>query len=69
MCLLREAWLQAARRAFAETMADPEYIAEAKKMRLDVDAVPAAEVQDAVMKVYAATPELVTKTRNALKQQ
>ena len=61
--------IAALRRAFAETMADPEYIAEARKMRLDVDAVPAQEVQDAVMKVYAATPELVTKTRNALKQQ
>jgi tripartite-type tricarboxylate transporter receptor subunit TctC len=57
------------RRAFADTMVDPDYVAEAKKMRLDVDAVPGAEVQDAVSKVYAATPELVAKTRNALKQQ
>lgn len=59
----------ALRQAFAETMADKDYRADATKMHLDIDAVPALEVQDAVTKVYAATPDLVAKTRNALKQQ
>lgn len=59
----------AMRKAFGATMADAEFRAEAKKLRLDVDAVPGEVVQDVVSKVYAAPPELVAKTRAALQQK
>lgn len=59
----------ALRNAFAATMIDPDYVAEATRLHLDVDAVPAIEVQDTVTKLFAAPPELVAKTRTALQQQ
>ena len=58
----------ALRRAFAETMVDPDYLAEAKKLRLDVDAVSAEDVQTTVERFYTAPPELIAKTRAALQE-
>lgn len=56
----------ALRKAFGETMVDPELKAEAAKMRLDVDAVPGAEVQELVRKVYASPPEIIKQTKQAI---
>ena len=40
--------------------------AEAKRMRLDVDAVPGADVQSTIARIYSAPPGLIAKTRQAL---
>lgn len=56
----------ALRKAFADTMVDPAYKAEAARMHLDIDAVSGEDVQEAVRKVYAAPPDLIAKTRKAL---
>ena len=56
----------ALRKAFADTMADPEFKAEAKRMRLDVDTVPADEVQSTVARIYASRPELIARVKAAL---
>ena len=60
--------IAALKKAFAATMVDPEFVAEAKKFKLDIDAVPADEVQSVVARIYATTPDLVAKTRQALRQ-
>ncbi|MFN3889326.1 MAG: Bug family tripartite tricarboxylate transporter substrate binding protein [Beijerinckiaceae bacterium] len=56
----------ALRNAFAATMKDPEARAEAAKMRLDMDPVSAADVQDAVRRVYASPPAVIAKVKAAL---
>jgi tripartite-type tricarboxylate transporter receptor subunit TctC len=57
---------EALKKAFADTMADPEFKADAKRMRLDVDTVPADEVQTTVAKIYASPVELIAQTKKAL---
>lgn len=59
----------ALRTAFAATMADPQFKAEAAKLKLDVDAVAGETVQKVVAGIYAAPPELIAKTKTALRQK
>ena len=56
----------ALRKAFAATMQDPEARAEASKMRLDMEPVSAADVQEEVRKVYASPPAIIAKVKAAL---
>lgn len=56
----------ALRKAFAETMKDPEARAEAAKFRLDMDPVSAQDVQEEVRKVYASPPAIIAKVKAAL---
>ena len=56
----------ALRKAFAETMKDPEARAEAAKFRLDMDPVSAQDVQEAVRRVYASPPAVIAKVKAAL---
>jgi tripartite-type tricarboxylate transporter receptor subunit TctC len=49
------------RTAFASTVKDPEYVAEATKLGLDTDAGTGEEVQELVNKVYATPPEIVQR--------
>ena len=48
--------LQILRKAFAATMNDPEFVAEAKKVRLEITYVTGEEVEKYVGKVLAVTP-------------
>jgi tripartite-type tricarboxylate transporter receptor subunit TctC len=48
--------LQLLRKAFAETMTDPEFVAEAKKSKLEITYVSGEEVDKYVDKVLAITP-------------
>jgi tripartite-type tricarboxylate transporter receptor subunit TctC len=57
---------EALRKAFAETMKDPEARAEAAKFRLDMDPVSAQDVQEEVRKVYASPPAIIAKVKAAL---
>lgn len=62
--------LQVLRKAFADTMKDPEFIAEAKKSKLQITYVTGEEVDKYVDKVLAVTPKakellsfLITKSK------
>ena len=55
----------ALRKAFAETLRDPDLLAGAKKMKLDVDPVSGEDVQALVAKAYASPPDLIAKTKSA----
>jgi len=57
---------EALRKAFAETMKDPEARAEAAKFRLDMDPVSEQDVQEEVRKVYASPPAIIAKVKAAL---
>jgi tripartite-type tricarboxylate transporter receptor subunit TctC len=56
----------ALRKAFMETMRDPEIVGEAKKMQLDIDATSGEEVQAEVAKAFAMPKNIVERARQAL---
>jgi len=56
----------AMRKAFMDTFRDPEIVAEAAKMKLDVDALSGQEVQAEVAKAYAMPPHIIERARQAL---
>ncbi len=58
--------VEALRAAFMATLKDPEFVAEARKAGLDIDAVEGSEVQRLIAKIYAAPPELLAKVKKAL---
>jgi tripartite-type tricarboxylate transporter receptor subunit TctC len=56
----------ALRKAFAATMKDPEYIAEGKRVRLDMNPLSAERVTQLVNATVNAPPTIVAKARAAL---
>jgi tripartite-type tricarboxylate transporter receptor subunit TctC len=59
--------LAALRRAFDATLADPEFLADAKQQKLDIDPVSGDEIQALVRRVYASPPEVIARARAAIK--
>lgn len=55
------------RTAFDATMADPELLADAAGMGIDVQPRTGAEVQEIVQRMYDAPDEIVQKVRDAIK--
>jgi tripartite-type tricarboxylate transporter receptor subunit TctC len=55
------------RKAFAATMTNKEFLADAEKQRLEIDAMNGEEAQDVVTKLYAIPSETVAAAKNALK--
>ena len=58
--------LAALRKAFMETMADPEFLAEAARMKLEITPVDGAKVQALVEAIYRQPAEIARKTGAAL---
>jgi hypothetical protein len=56
-----EPMVKALRAAFAATVKDPGYVAEATKLGLDTDAGTGEEVQALVQKVYATPADVVQR--------
>jgi tripartite-type tricarboxylate transporter receptor subunit TctC len=56
----------ALRRAFMAALRDPDTIAEAKKMNLDLDALSGEDVQAEVAKAFAMPARIVERARQAL---
>jgi tripartite-type tricarboxylate transporter receptor subunit TctC len=59
----------ALRKAFDETMKDPAYLAEAKKLRIDVDPLTGQELGALVEKVSKTPADTVKRVRTALEQK
>jgi len=57
------------RRAMADTLADPEFLARAEALKLDVIPASAEEVEAAVARVFATPPHIVARMREALGTQ
>ncbi len=56
----------ALRRAFMETMNDPELVAEAKKINVDIAPTSGEELQTLIGKLYATPADIVEKARAAI---
>jgi hypothetical protein len=54
------------RKAFTETMKDKDFLAEAKRMRIDVDPVSAEDAQKVIERMYAASKEATAKVRRLM---
>lgn len=59
--------VQLLQKAFADTLRDPEFVADAKKTRLDLDPVSGEEVERTIERFYKLSPTLVAKLKNVLK--
>jgi tripartite-type tricarboxylate transporter receptor subunit TctC len=58
---------QLLRKAFMETMADPEFLAETKKSNLDIDPLTGEEVEKIVARFFKLDSSVVTKLREIMK--
>jgi hypothetical protein len=59
--------LDVMRKAFLATLKDKDLLAEAAKLRLDVNPVPGDELQTLVEKLYAAPAHIIKRAGDALK--
>jgi tripartite-type tricarboxylate transporter receptor subunit TctC len=55
------------RKAFAETLKDAEFVADAKKSKLDIDALTGEEVEKVVAGLFKMDPGLVAQLKEILK--
>jgi len=58
----------AVRKAFVEMTKDEQFLGEAKKLRMDLDVVTGAEIDDLLKRVYATPPEIVEIARKAISE-
>jgi tripartite-type tricarboxylate transporter receptor subunit TctC len=54
------------RTAFDETMKDPEFLAEAKLRKLDVNPMPGSEIDKLVAQLYATSPDSIAAAKAAI---
>jgi tripartite-type tricarboxylate transporter receptor subunit TctC len=55
------------RQAFDDTMRDEQFLADARKLRIDVSPLPGATVQELVQKFYATPKNIVEQGRRAIR--
>src|SRR3990170_2501184 len=58
---------QLLRKALMDTMKDPEFLAEAKKAKLDIEPLSGDELERIVSRIFKLEPELVEKLKEILK--
>jgi tripartite-type tricarboxylate transporter receptor subunit TctC len=58
--------VEALRRAFDATMKDPAFLAEAEKLKLDIDPISGAQVAELIAQVAATPPDVAARVREAL---
>ena len=59
--------VQILRKAFMDTMKDPEFLAEAKKANLDINPDGGAELEQNVRDIFKLDPSLIAKLKDILK--
>ena len=64
-----KARVAALRKAFDTTMTDKAYLAETKKVRLNINPTPGAELAKIVSDIVNAPPEVIAKARGALSRK
>jgi tripartite-type tricarboxylate transporter receptor subunit TctC len=56
------------RAAFSAVMQDKEFLADAQRAKIDINALDGAKVQDVVTKVYASPPAVVARAKELIKE-
>jgi tripartite-type tricarboxylate transporter receptor subunit TctC len=57
----------ALRKAFMATMKDKEFLAEAEKAKLEIQAVSGEDLQNVIKEAYEVSPDIANKTADLLK--
>jgi tripartite-type tricarboxylate transporter receptor subunit TctC len=60
--------LAALRRAFDETMTDPQFLADARRQNLDVRPVAGTEANALIKEVYATAPDVLKMAAEYMKE-
>jgi tripartite-type tricarboxylate transporter receptor subunit TctC len=55
------------RAAFDKTVVDPQFLADAEKMRIDIEPLSGAKVQAVVAKLYQTPQAIVERARKAIR--
>lgn len=58
--------VQTLRRAFEATLKDPEFVADAKKSRLNIGLIPAADIEKDIQGLFKLDPSLISKLKDVL---
>jgi hypothetical protein len=61
------AQIEVLRAAFDKTMADPQFLADAQKVRIDIEPLSGAKVQEVVRTLYATPNNIVERARKAIR--
>jgi tripartite-type tricarboxylate transporter receptor subunit TctC len=61
------AQLEILRKAFDETMADPALLDDAQKMRIDIEPLSGAKVQEVVSRLYITPKDIIERARKAIR--
>jgi tripartite-type tricarboxylate transporter receptor subunit TctC len=61
------AQLEILRKAFDETMADPALLDDAQKLRIDIEPLSGAKVQEVVSRLYTTPKDIVERARKAIR--
>ena len=56
------------RDGFADVLKDKDFLADAEKVKIDVNPLDGAKVQDVVTKVYASPPAVVARAKELIKE-
>ena len=59
--------LETLRTAFDATMTDPQFLADAERLRIAISPLAGAKVQDLVQRLYATPPAIVERARRAIR--
>jgi len=59
--------VQILRKAFMDTMKDPEFLADANKAKLDINPLDGAELEKNVKEVFNLDPALIPRAKEILK--
>jgi tripartite-type tricarboxylate transporter receptor subunit TctC len=54
------------RKAFDDTMKDPEFVADTKKAKLNVSPITGQQIADVINQVYTTPPEVIARTKELL---
>jgi tripartite-type tricarboxylate transporter receptor subunit TctC len=60
--------LEALRRAFDQTVKDPEFLADAKRIGLEVNPAGGVELQQLMTEIYASPPGIVERAKRAVEK-
>ena len=55
--------VRALREAFAQTLKDPQFLADADKMGVEVQHVGGEQIQELVERIYASPPEVIARAK------
>ena len=58
--------MQALRKAFDDTLKDPEFVADAKKSRLNIAPIPVEDIEKDISGLFKLDPALLSKLKEVL---